>query len=308
MIDTQQLMLGNLVEYHGEYVIVDTISQYRIGYRTVDGQYDNCHITNINPIELTDEVKKRLGITGSSAHKSVHELQNARIINKYNALDITPLLATRYKTHDGVVVSQGDTVYMVIQDSKGDYKIVTALCYGVANNMFSTRESAEKHIESLQVKVPYYKTHDGVEVKKGDFVWFCYKEGVNENDEKDIPSISLSHEPMVTSNISYYFSSYEACQSYIDQKWAELHPEPLFVTEDGVGIFDGDTYYYCRKNGFWGGRKALICCNGNANSYSGIHTDYSYFSTEQLTQAYLNKVWADAEYNAQLNAKKCQNK
>jgi hypothetical protein len=153
---------------------------------------------------------------------------------------------------------------------------------------------------------PILTTHDGVEVTSNDtFVYLAYEDATNYNvsTEKDYPLQVLPVNIKTWTKPVLIFSTRELAQSYINTKWAELHPEPIFVTEDGVNVFKGDTYYYCRKSGFWGRLKAFVSRKDIAKSYSEIDDGYSYFSTPELVQAYLNKVWAEKEYNDLISKK-----
>lgn len=130
-------------------------------------------------------------------------------------------------------------------------------------------------------------------------------------------SISLSNYLETTyPKLTVIFSTLEKCQSYIDQKWAELHPEPIFVTEDGLKIYKGMKYCYCPKEGYTRqGNKCTIIDYNTANEDSGKRDDVKYFSTIEITEAYLNRTWAkaeadklDAEYQSLLKSTLCQNK
>lgn len=63
---------------------------------------------------------------------------------------------------------------------------------------------------------------------------------------------------------------------------------PLFTTEDGVDIFKGDKYWFCRKNTFEGSNiiehiaKEGSDCGSNGR-------DYYYFSTRQAAKEYIAK-------------------
>jgi uncharacterized protein YbdZ (MbtH family) len=159
---------------------------------------------------------------------------------------------------------------------------------------------------------PILTTHDGVDVTSEDtMIWIAYQDATNLYDPKfkNVPcQIKVSTFLMEQySKPVLVFSTLEKCQSYIDQKWAELHPEPIFVTEDGAGMNKGDAFWYCWESGY--------CTNGHRDAPSCQITYgkpsselYVRFSTHELAQAYLNKVWAETEYQSLLKAKQCQNK
>jgi hypothetical protein len=251
MINTNELMLGNLVSYEGHYAIITTISNDYV-LATVGERKEHCIVPiDINPIELTDEILKRLGQQSYTLNdcfelgvNSVHKLQ---IAHYEKPLDITPLLKPK--------------------------AILT--------------------------------THDGVEITSEDAtIWMCYRSGINCNGKKDNPSRTLVKTQLTNQfkDKLHYFSTREASVNYINTKWAELHPEPIFVTEDGVGMFEGMEYFFCYKSG--------INTNGckdfpasHITFTANLDDKYIRFSTKELAQSYLNKVWSETEYNNLLKAK-----
>ena len=241
MIKTSELMLGNVIELGGKYVIVDSISQNRIGYRTVEGKYNGTDSNSINPIPLTEGVLKRLDITSDYIReyeddacciKYVHELQ-IRFRNANYKPDITPLLSRRYTTHDGVEVWEVDKVWIV---------------------------------SALNSNAPKPK-------------WILA------NKDTD-------------NTICPYFSTLEACQSYIDK----VICKPIFTTEDGVDVYAGDEYWFCRKTGYNNSELSMPMIN-ICTKTKEIDDFFIYFSTKELAQAYLNKVWSEKEYNDLISKK-----
>ena len=63
-----------------------------------------------------------------------------------------------------------------------------------------------------------FKTYDGVEVGCHELVWYCYKNGIDSNGCQDKPTSHKHHSDFVPTenDIYYYFSTKQACQSYID--------------------------------------------------------------------------------------------
>ena len=310
MINTNELMLGNLVDHAGAYCTVVKIEEGKVDlhYYVDNNIYTGVLACNINPIVLTNDILRRLG-EDKCGYEFLHTFQNVRNTDK-RGLDITPLLKPKYLTQDNVVVSEGDTVYMVVQNSKGEHQIVTALCYGLAKNAFSTRESAESYIENL-IPIPFLRTHDGVEVfDKNALVWVCSVDGMySDTKNKNVPArfkakMALS----IMNDYMCVFSTESACSEYINQKWAELHPEPIFVTEDGVKMFEGMDFYFVEASGYYSGSKKSTIKHSKCYKDTKKNKEYKDFSTEQLAQAYLNKVWSKNEYNNLLKSTQCQNK
>jgi hypothetical protein len=222
MIKTTELMLGNLVEHDGKYHVVEGI-----GKSYIDVSKGSIMSDFINPIPLTETVRKRLGLYHTS-YKNVHSLQ---IANYIDPIDITPLLSPRYTTHDGVEVWEGDEVwYTFIHPKNSD----TPQKWVVGVDMCNTR-----------------------------YLYFNFK---------------------------------EKAQSYIDSKTRK----PIFTTEDGVDVFEGDVYIGVFVNGFnQFGHKGKPFYTSQAPNFK----IFNYFSKYELAQAYLNKVWAEKEYNDLISKK-----
>ena len=233
MIKTTELMLGNLVEFRNKYVKVITLDDEGAKIRYSNGSWCYCLESEINPIPLTDGVKRKLGIIDVST-TTVHDFQNWRTIINRTPIDITPLLSPRYTTHDGVEVWEEDLVY-----------------YTIINSYINPQQTIVS--KSNMDKIGYI-----------------------------------------------FFSTLEACQSYIDK----VTRKPIFTTEDGMNVFEGGKYWFVEKNGMTPEKDKDIphwtyCTEGSDK----LSAKYAYFSTEQLAQAYLNKVWAEKEYNDLINKK-----
>lgn len=148
--------------------------------------------------------------------------------------------------------------------------------------------SGLKPIDITPLLSPRYTTHDNVEVWEGDMTWRC-------SIENPTVPVGCTIDKNRFQNC-HYFSTQQACQSYIDSQTRK----PIFTTEDGVDMFEGDTYYYCRKSGYYiGGEKSIIKI-GNAYKTYEKHEELKDFASPVVAQAYLNKVWADAEYQSLL--------
>lgn len=167
MINTNELMLGNLVEYKGEYAIITSINH---GYvlATVQKRKEHCLMADINPIELTDDVLNKLRIKASTK-KSVHELQNSSMLHGI-ALDITPLLKPKpiLTTHDGVeVFDKSAVVYICYEDATNSFdgnikdnpfRWVVSDSMAVSSKptlFFSTRELAQAYLNKVWAENEY---------------------------------------------------------------------------------------------------------------------------------------------------------
>ena len=225
MIKTTELMLGNLIEFGGSYMVVTALNNEKITCGTVCERAEH-----FNPIPLTEGAAKRLGANYKAYVNSVHELQNNITLMNCKPIDITPLLSPRYTTHDGVEVWDEDTIYYY--------------------------SDKLKRIDTMVLQVS--------------------------NISKDI----------------LFFSSKQACQSYIDS----VTRKPIFTTENGVDVFEGDAYWVFKYPYNIENKPDIIRREATIDVWK--NNDFLYFSTEKLAQAYLNKVWAEAEYQSLLNTKK----
>lgn len=234
MIKTTELMLGNLIEFGGSYMVVTALNNEKITCGTVCERAEH-----FNPIPLTERVLKRLCLAvGDDDY--VHELQNYATVKGIKPIDITPLLSPRYTTHDGVEVWEGDKVWYVEKDAQKDF-----------------------------IPHPYISgvRYDG-----------CY-----------------------------YFSTQQASQSYIDK----VTRKPIFTTEDGVDVFEGDEYYATSISGYDKyGYEAIVDKIKVPKVWEGDDTKVR-FANKETAKKYLQWVLtksqaekAEKEYNDLLNAKK----
>jgi uncharacterized protein YbdZ (MbtH family) len=323
MINTNELMLGNLVEYKNKYYKVGSIFTREV---LLEGMFGRIFAIDINPIELTDEVLKKLGSIFSSI-KTVHLYQNWNKANGVD-IDITPLLKPKpiLTTHDGVEVFDKnalvwvcsvDGMYSDTKNKNVPARFKAKMALSIMNDymcVFSTESACSEYINQKWAELhpePIFVTEDGVEVFDKDAIVFSvYKTGVCPFDEtKDNPTSEVVSKLLLEQcDQLMLFSTRELAQSYINQKWAELHPEPIFVTEDGVKMFEGMDFYFVEASGYYSGSKKSTIKHSKCYKDTKKNKEYKDFSTEQLAQAYLNKVWVDAEYNKLLKSTQCQNK
>lgn len=71
---------------------------------------------------------------------------------------------------------------------------------------------------------------------------------------------------------------------YANGKWAEII-KPIFKTEDGIDVYEGDTIYYVRKD-FKGSSNEIIEYRNYQGLYSGLNI---YFSTKEAAEDWLSK-------------------
>ena len=193
--------------------------------------------------------------------------------------------------HNGIGVSVIESDINPIPLTEGIFKRLKVHCYGY--KYVHEFQISMRNLDITPLLSPRYTTHDGVEVWEGDEVWYTFIHPKNsDTPQKWVVSVDMC-------NTRYlYFNFKEKAQSYIDSQTRK----PIFTTEDGVDVFEGDGYWYVNKDGskFFDGldKVGFICAN-----FSGRSGDVLHFSTEQLAQAYLNKVWAEKEYNDLISKK-----
>lgn len=125
------------------------------------------------------------------------------------------------------------------------------------------------HFHELKKETYLFKTEDNVPIYKGDKYWYVCD---------DLPTIlySLDHADKGSGSKKdvHYFSTKQAAEDYITRN------RVLFITEDGVGIKKGDSYYYVDEE------FEIFKCN-RAISTSGT-AGFKYFSTKEKAQEYLD--------------------
>lgn len=72
---------------------------------------------------------------------------------------------------------------------------------------------------------------------------------------------------------------------YFDNKWAEIVKEPLFITEDGVEIFEGDEYWWIYDKT----DDNIMHAELGAHLNSGQREHAIYFSTREKAEEYIRK-------------------
>lgn len=86
-------------------------------------------------------------------------------------------------------------------------------------------------------KIPLFTTEDGVGIYLGDESWILHK---NTWILSNIPTVHNNPNWMQIGESAHWeFSTKKAAQTYIDIN----KPKPLFTSEDGVDIFEGNTIY-----------------------------------------------------------------
>ena len=187
----------------------------------------------------------------------------------YEILRTCPIVGAIYsvkRLSDGEVFSVGDLIKTPYTD-----------CTPITG--FSTKYSTEYFIEistgftrliSIEKikKQPIFLTHDGKDIFPEDTVWYVNKENFYHDYVTAYPEVKFNSE------IRAYFLTEEAAVDYIKKN------KVLFITEDGVGIKKGDTYYFVDATDF-------SINLSNAHPGSGQYSERKYFSTFEAAQYYI---------------------
>jgi len=126
---------------------------------------------------------------------------------------------------------------------------------------FTSLDSATK------LKQPIFLTHDGKDIFNGDKVWYVNKENFYYDYILAFPEVKFNSE------IRAYFLTREAAEDYVERN------KVLFTTEDGVGIKQGDTYYFVDTD--------FSIHTMKAHLGAGKYSERKYFSTVEEAHEYV---------------------
>lgn len=129
--------------------------------------------------------------------------------------------------------------------------------------------------EEYEAQEGLFVTNDGVEIHKGDNYWWINKRSDN-HSPIGVKAYGKKEEYSKCKDDYYLFSTEQAAKDFIKSL-----RKPLFTTEDGVDIFEGDSYWYVTTNFF-------IDFMGRALKGSGEQTTIKYFSTKEKAKKYLD--------------------
>ncbi|CAB4125737.1 hypothetical protein UFOVP54_214 [uncultured Caudovirales phage] len=175
---------------------------------------------------------------------------------------------------DGEVFTVGDRVKAY---EYGSVKTIDSMdlitkCSSMKEGIWLNYNSGSSHIihATKQVEQPIFLTHDGKDIFAGDKVWYVHKGGRNMSINYLIPSLGTTF----CSNLNAYFLTREEAEDYIKTN------KVLFITEDGVGIKKGYSYYFVDPD-------LKISLAPNANAGSGWYDEIKYFSTYETALYYV---------------------
>ncbi len=148
-----------------------------------------------------------------------------------------------YTTYDGVDRYEPTEEHWVINDSYS-YKLIVDKSLGLVKRspeiykIFSTEEAANEYVRKLNPE-PLYTTYDGVKRFEYQREYWVIKDTYIPSHDFTICEYNLigSLSEPTTWKI---FSTEEKALEYVES----VKPKPLFTSEDGVEIFEGDSIFY----------------------------------------------------------------
>lgn len=196
------------------------------------------------------------------------------------------LLEEGHKIHsvrrlsDGLVITVGDTI---VTKNVLTAEIVTGFRFNYGKTSFKeglwvTINNGGMHLDRIkEVHKPILVTEDGVPVYTYNSVQYWVMEG---KYEYGLTLLCRQNVELLKNNPETFkvFSSESAAREYVKKI------TPLFVTEDGVKVFEGSTYY-CVNTAphLW----SLF--EQTAKERTKLNKTVKAFSTEQLAQTYINR-------------------
>lgn len=133
-----------------------------------------------------------------------------------------------FVTHDDKVIFSGDKVWWVnIKDGSNGYGFGGNMFYPDTFAYFLTEEDSIKFRSQNEV---LFKTHDGVDVRKGDVIYIAYY------DNRDICSIAVDEwRPKVAEEGSAWFSTRKGAENYRVQTVKTLSIEDFWEFQSWGG-------------------------------------------------------------------------
>ncbi len=124
--------------------------------------------------------------------------------------------------------------------------------------------------------------------KEGRFYWQLIFDNINSGKIKlieptDTPEFVWTDE-LVVEFTSWSLKDAHTMQGRyadIEQFKASKQRKPVFVTDNGVGIFNNDEYFFVDER--------YNVLSGYCSRFSGGRKDYKYFSTRELAEAYVSE-------------------
>lgn len=176
-----------------------------------------------------------------------------------------------------VIDSENKRSVEVISNIKCSTYPAGSTLFVTATGLLGTKyyEPATKEEYDEQLNKVLFITDDGIEIHKDDNYWFFSK---NIHNSKPIAALATFRKKdyLVIKQKYYLFSTEQAANDFLKSL-----RKPLFTTEDGVDIFEGDKYWVVTVDFF-------INFMDKAFKGSGEQSTIKYFSTEEEAKKYVD--------------------
>lgn len=224
-------------------VYTDITCRFSLGYlKTKQPEYEIIsYVAKDNPKMIT--IKKR----GGELHDSYWKIHSVKRLSDGEVFTVGDLIKTPYTDCIGIIGF--------------DIKYSTEYFIEVSTG-FTRLLNLEK------AKQPIFLTHDGKNIYPENKVWYVNKENLYHDYIIAFPEVKFNSE------IRAYFLTREEAEDYI------VENKVLFITEDGVGIKKGGTYYFVDTN-------LKISLAPNASTGAGLYDERKYFSTYETALYYV---------------------
>lgn len=176
---------------------------------------------------------------------------------------------------DGLILTVGDTI---VTKNPQTVKTITGFKVSDVRNslkkgLWATVEKGGMHLDYIkEIRKPILVTEDGVPV----YSYYTGQHWVVNGSYEYCLGLCKANVDLVRTSPNKYkvFSTEAAAREYVRKT------TPLFVTEDEVKIFEGDTYFYVDPN--------FTVEESKAEPGNGQIEDRKYFSTKEAVKKYLN--------------------
>ena len=180
--------------------------------------------------------------------------------------EVEPVKTPLFITEDDVAIYEENKKSCWIMDT--DFNLHPYPYIGFKT--FSTKQKTEEYIAKNKM---LFITEDGIPIYVGDEYWLY-----NELTFNLIKGCAKWSSPTEYSHMkTIYFSTKQAAENYIARN------KVVFVTEDGVNVYSGDTFYFVDYYFEIGRGKAI------SGTFSKL-SDYKEFSTKEKAQEYINML------------------
>lgn len=197
-------------------------------------------------IDMRNERSGNFTILGFEYEPSPHDkevhsgvitvLHDHKTLGKWLDLTKVKKLTKLFTTEDNVDIMEGDLYYGIDLDTL--YAFIANTHQGIPNLTFSTRKKAEEYLSQKVILV----TEDGVKLKVGDTVYYCWK-------GKDViykGNTVISNE-FVKQEGYIYFSTSELAINWEENNKPRFSKKDIEEAINSIEHIKGGIYYYINK-------------------------------------------------------------